>query len=83
MRERSSSRPARPLIIPRQREQTAGSLEERGATVRAAPRTSDQAITYAKRNGRPRCYAGKDVHAKESDRSVRMHSEYVQAQMRF
>jgi len=54
-------------------QQTAGSLEERGATVRAGAKDiSTKAITYAE----------KLLHAKDLTEVMRLHSEYVQAQMR-
>src|SRR6476646_2946673 len=55
-------------------QQTAGSLEERGATVRAGAKDiSTKAITYAEKN----VQASLDYAEK-----LRLHSEDVQAQMR-
>ena len=63
---------------------TAGSLEERGATVRAGAKDiGAKAISYAERNVQASLdYAQSLVHAKDLTEIMRLHSEYVQAQMR-
>ncbi len=65
-------------------QQTAGSLEERGATVRAGAKDiSTRAISYAETNVQASLdYAEKVLHAKDLTEVMRLHSEYVQAQMR-
>jgi len=65
-------------------QQTAGSLEERGATVRAGAKDiSTKAISYAEKNVQASLdYAEKLLHAKDLTEVMRLHSEYVQAQMR-
>jgi len=65
-------------------QQTAGSLEERGATVRTGAKDiSTKAITYAETNVQASLdYAEKLLHAKDLTEVMRLHSEYVQAQMR-
>jgi phasin len=65
-------------------QQTAGSIEERGATVRAGARDiSSKAIAYAEKNVQASLdYAQSLVHAKDLTEVMRLHSEYVQAQMR-
>jgi phasin len=65
-------------------QQTAGSLEERGATVRAGAKDiSTKAISYAEKNVQSSLdYAEKLLHAKDLTEVMRLHSEYVQAQMR-
>src|ERR1700736_83255 len=64
---------------------TAGSIEERGATLRAGAKdVSDQAISYAETNVIASLYyAEKLLHAKDLSEVMRRHSEYVQAQMRW
>ena len=63
---------------------TAGSLEERGATVRAGARDiSTKAFSYAEKNLQASLdYAQSLVHAKDLPEVMRLHSEYVTAQMR-
>jgi phasin len=65
-------------------EATAGSLEERGATVRAGAKdVSAKAISYAENNVQASLdYAQALLHAKDLTEVMRLHSEYVQAQMR-
>ena len=65
-------------------EATAGSLEERGATVRAGARNvSAKAITYAEKNVQASFdYAESLLHAKGLPEVMRVHSDYVQTQMR-
>jgi phasin len=65
-------------------QQTAGSLEERGATVRAGAKDiSTKALTYAEQNVQASLdYAQSLLHAKDLSEVMRLHSEYVQAQMR-
>ena len=63
---------------------TAGSLEERGATVRAGAKDiSAKAISYAEKNVQTSLdYAQALLRAKDLTEVMRLHSEYVQAQMR-
>ena len=63
---------------------TAGSLEERGASVRAGAKDiSAKAISYAEKNVQTSLdYAEKLLQAKDLTEVMRLHSEYVQAQMR-
>jgi phasin len=65
-------------------EATAGSLEERGATVRAGAKDiGAKAITYAEKNVEASLdYAQSLVHAKDLPEMMRLHSEYVTSQMR-
>jgi phasin len=65
-------------------QQTAGSIEERGATVRAgAKEISSKAIANAEKNVQASLdYAQSLVHAKDLTEVMRLHNEYVQAQMR-
>ena len=62
---------------------TAGSLEERGATVRAGAKdVSAKAISCAEKNVQASLdYAQALLHAKDLTEVMRLHSEYVQAQM--
>ena len=64
--------------------QTAGSLEERGATVRAGAKDiSSKAISNAEKNVQASLdYAEKLLKAKDLTEVMRLHGEYVQAQMR-
>jgi phasin len=64
--------------------QTAGSMEERGATVRAGAKdVGAKAIAYAERNVQASLdYAQELLHAKDLTEVMRLHGEYVQAQMR-
>jgi phasin len=63
---------------------TAGSIEERGETVRAGAKDiGAKAISYAERNVQASLdYAQSLLHAKDLTEIMRLHSEYVQAQMR-
>jgi phasin len=63
---------------------TAGSIEERGATVRAGAKDiGAKAISYAEKNVQASLdYAQALLHAKDLTEIMRLHSEYVQAQMR-
>ncbi|OAF05016.1 phasin [Bradyrhizobium centrolobii] len=65
-------------------EAAAGSLEERGATMRAGARNiGARAIAFAEANVQASLdYAQSLVHAKDLSEVMRLHSEYVQAQMR-
>jgi phasin len=63
---------------------TAGSIEERGATVRAGAKDINaKAIAFAEKNVQASLdYAQSLLHAKDLSEVMRLHSEYVQAQMR-
>jgi len=63
---------------------TAGSFEERGATVRASAKdVTAKAMTYAEKNVQASLdYAQSLLHAKDLADVMRLHSEYVQSQMR-
>src|SRR3981189_4006336 len=65
-------------------QQTAGSIEERGATVRAGAKDiSVKAISYAEQNVQASLdYAQSLLHPKDLTEVMRLHSGYVQAQMR-
>ena len=65
-------------------QQTAGSLEERGATVRAGAKDiSSTAISCAEKNVQASLdYAQALLRAKDLTEIMRLHSEYVQSQMR-
>jgi phasin len=65
-------------------QQTAGSIEERGATVRAGAKDiSTNAISNAEKNVQASLdYAQALLRAKDLTEVMRLHSEYVQAQMR-
>src|SRR5260370_14564001 len=65
-------------------QQTAGSIEERGATVRAGAKDiSTKAISNAEKNVQASLdYAQALLHAKYLTEVMRPHREYVQAQMR-
>jgi phasin len=65
-------------------QETAGSMEERSATVRASVKDiSSKAISYAEKNVQASLdYAEKLLHAKDLAEVMRLHGEYVQAQMR-
>jgi phasin len=62
----------------------AGSIEERGATVRAGAKdVSAKAISFAEKNVQASLdYAQSLLHAKDLTDVMRLHSEYVQSQMR-
>jgi len=64
--------------------QTAGSLEERGATVRAGAKDiSSTAISCAEKNVQASLdYAQALLRAKDLTEIMRLHSDYVQSQMR-
>jgi phasin len=64
-------------------QQTAGSLEERSATVRAGAKDiSSTAMSYAEKNVQASLdYAQSLLGAKDLTEIMRLHSEYVQAQM--
>jgi phasin len=63
---------------------TAGTIEERGATVRAGAKDiGAKAIAYAEKNVQTSLdYAESLLHAKDLTEIVKLHSEYVQSQMR-
>jgi phasin len=63
---------------------TAGSIEERGATVRAGAKDiSAKAIIFAEKNAQSSLdYAQSLLHAKDLSEVMRLHSEYVTTQMR-
>jgi phasin len=65
-------------------QQTAGSMEERGATVRAGAKDfSARAIANAEKNVQASLdYAESLLQAKDMADMMRLHTEYVQAQMR-
>jgi phasin len=65
-------------------QQTADTIEERGATVRAgAQDISAKAISYAEKNVQASLdFAQSLLHAKDLTEVMRLHGEYVQAQMR-
>ena len=63
---------------------TAGTIEERGATVRAGAKDiSAKAVSYAEKNVQASLdYAQALLHAKDLTEVMRLHSEYVRTQMR-
>ncbi|WP_315701518.1 MULTISPECIES: phasin [unclassified Bradyrhizobium] len=63
---------------------TAGTLEEHGATVRAGAKDiGAKVISYAEKNVQSSLdYAQSLLHAKDLAEVMRLHSEFVQAQMR-
>jgi phasin len=63
---------------------TAGTIEERGATVAAGAKDiGAKAISYAEKNVQASLdYAQSLLHAKDLTEIMKLHSEYVQAQMR-
>jgi phasin len=65
-------------------QQTAATIEGQGATVRAGAKDiSTKAISYAKKNVAASLdYAQQLLHAKDLADVMRLHSEYVQDQMR-
>jgi phasin len=65
-------------------QETAGSLEERGATVRAGAKdVGAKAISFAEKNVQASLdYAQSLLHAKDLPEIMRLHGEYVQTQMR-
>jgi phasin len=64
--------------------ETAGSMEERGATVRAGAKDiGSKVMAYAEKNVQASLdYAQSLVHAKDLSEVMRLHGEFVQAQMR-
>ncbi len=64
--------------------ETVGSVAERNETVRAGAKDiSAKAVAYAESNVRASLdYAEKLLHAKDLPEMMRLHAEYVQAQMR-
>jgi phasin len=62
----------------------AGTIEERGATVRAGAKdVGARAISYAEKNVQASLdYAQSLLHAKDLTEIMKLHSEYVQTQMR-
>jgi phasin len=64
--------------------ETAGTLEERGASVRAGAKDiGAKVMGYAEKNVQASLdYAQSLVHAKDLPEVMRLHSEFVQAQMR-
>jgi phasin len=65
-------------------QQTAGSIEERNASVRAGAKDiSARAMSYAEKNVQASLdYAQSLLHAKDLTDVMRLHGDYVQAQMR-
>jgi phasin len=65
-------------------QETAGTMEERSATVRAGAKDiSSKALSYAENNIKASLdYAESLVKAKDVSEVMRLHSEYVQGQMR-
>ena len=65
-------------------QQAAGSIEERGTTVRAGAKdVSSKAIAYAEKNVQASLdFAQSLLKAKDLTEVMRLHSEYVQEQMR-
>ena len=65
-------------------QQAAGTMEERGATVRAGAKDiSAKAMSYAEKNVQASLdYAQSLLQAKDLTDVMRLHSEYVQGQMR-
>jgi phasin len=65
-------------------QQTAGSIEERGASVRAGAKdVSAKAMSYAEKNVQASLdYAQSLLHARDLADVLRLHGDYVQAQMR-
>jgi phasin len=65
-------------------QQTAAKIEDQGDTVRAgAKEISAKAVSYAEKNVRTSLdFAEKLLHAKDLTEVMRLHSEYVQNQMR-
>jgi phasin len=65
-------------------QETTGSLEERGATVRAGAKDiGAKVMSYAEKNVQASLdYVQSLVHAKDLTEAMRLHSEFVQTQMR-
>ena len=82
---RASIRPARPSRSScASAQQTAGTIEEKGEAVRAGAKDiGAKAISYAEKNVQASLdYAQSLLQAKDLTEVMRLHSEYVQAQMR-
>jgi phasin len=64
--------------------ETAGSIEQRGASVRAGAKDiGAKAMSYAEKNVQASLdYAQSLLHAKDLPEMMRLHGDYVQAQMR-
>ena len=63
--------------------QTAGAIEERGATVRAgAGDIGAKAISYAEKNLQTSLDFAQALKARDLTEMMRLHSEFIQAQMR-
>jgi len=64
--------------------QTAGSFEEHGASVRAGAKDiGSKAVSYAEKNVQASLdYAESLLHAKDLTEVMRLHSEFIQSQMR-
>jgi phasin len=65
-------------------EATAGSMEERGATMRAGAKDiSAKVLVFAEKNVQASLdYAEKLLHARDLPEVMRLHGDYVQSQMR-
>ena len=65
-------------------QETAGAIEERGATMRAGAKDiGAKAFSYAEKNVQASLdYAQSLLHAKDPGEMMRLHGDYVQAQMR-
>jgi phasin len=65
-------------------QQTASTIEDKGATVRAGAKDiGSKAVSYAERNVTASLdYAQQLLHAKDLTEVLRLHSEYVQSQMK-
>jgi phasin len=65
-------------------QQTASTIEDKGATVRAGAKDiGAKAVSYAERNVTASLdYAQQLLHAKDLTEVLRLHSEYVQGQMK-
>ena len=65
-------------------QQTAAKIEDQGASVRAGAKDiGAKAVSYAEKNVQASLdYAEKLLHAKDLAEVMRLHSEYMQAQMR-
>src|SRR6201995_5932246 len=65
-------------------QQTAGTIEERGATVRAGAKDiGSKAVSYAEKNVQASLdYAQSLLKAKDLTEVMRLHSEFIQSQMR-
>lgn len=65
-------------------QQTAGTIEERGETVRAGAKDiGAKAVSFAEKNVQASLdYAQALVHAKDLSEVLRLHGDYVQSQMR-